>query len=129
MDGASKKVLVVGGEIQILHVVALKLGEGGYEVITSQDGLGALETAQIERPDVLITDYQIPGLSGLELCQRLRQLPATREIPVVMMMARGFDLEEPVMAEMGIQACLNKPFSCREILEVVDELIYSLAHD
>ena len=123
MDGSCKKVLVVGGEIQIIHVVALKLRAGGYEVITCQDGLGALEAAQIERPDVLIADYQLSGLSGLELCQRLRQLPATREIPVVMMTACGFELEESVMAEMGITACLNKPFRCCEMLEVVDELI------
>ena len=123
MDGASKKVLVVGGEIQITHVVALKLRAFGYEVITSQDGLEALETAQIERPDVVIADYQISRLSGLELCQRLRQLPATREIPVVVLVARGFDLEDSVMAEMGITACLSKPFSCREMLEVVDTLI------
>ena len=123
MEGLSKKVLLVGGEIQLLHVVALKLREGGYEVFTSQDGLGALETAQIERPDVLITDYQIPGLSGLELCQRLRHLPSTREIPVVMMMAGGIDLEETTLAEMGIEVCLKKPFSCREMLAAVDELI------
>ena len=127
MAGASKKVLVVGGEIQIIHVVAMKLRAFGYEVITSQDGLGALETAQVERPEVVIADYQISGLSGLELCQRLRQLPATREIPVVVMMSRGFDLEDSVMAEMGVTACLSKPFSCREMLEVVDELVSACA--
>ena len=127
MAGASKKVLVVGGEIQIIHVVAMKLRAFGYEVITSQDGLGALETAQVERPEVVIADYQISGLSGLELCQRLRQLPATREIPVVVMMSRGFDLEDSVMAEMGVTACLSKPFSCREMLEVVDALVSACA--
>ena len=83
----------------------------------------ALELAQVERPDLLITDYQMPFLSGLELCQRLKQLPATRQIPAIMLTARGFALEEPAMEAAGIKLCLHKPFSPREVLQMVDNLL------
>jgi CheY-like chemotaxis protein len=115
--------LVVDDEVHILHVVSLKLCNAGYEVITAQDGREALELAQTERPDVIITDFQMPFLSGLELCQRLKQIPSTREIPAVMLTARGFTLDESAMQATGIRVCLNKPFSPREVLRVVDEML------
>ena len=118
-----KIVLVVDDEVHILHVVSLKLRNAGYNVITAQDGREALEMAQVERPDLIITDYQMPFLSGLDLCQRLKQNPATREIPAVMLTARGFALEDSAMEEMGIKCCLHKPFSPREVLKVVDDML------
>ncbi|MCK4627459.1 MAG: response regulator, partial [Sedimentisphaerales bacterium] len=66
-----QKVLVIDDEVHILHVIALKLRNAGYSVITSQDGRDGLELAQVELPDLIITDYQMPYLSGLELCKRL----------------------------------------------------------
>ncbi len=120
-----KRILVVDDEVHILHVVSLKLRNAGYEVLTAQDGREALELAQTERPDVLITDFQMPFLSGLELCRRLRQMPATREIPAIMLTARGFALEEKAMSDNGIRICLHKPFSPRELLRLVDEMLAS----
>ncbi len=118
-----KRILVVDDEVHILHVVSLKLRNAGYEVLTAQDGREALELVQTECPDVLITDFQMPYLSGLELCRRLRQMPATREIPAIMLTARGFALEEKAMSDNGIRICLNKPFSPREVLRLVDEML------
>jgi CheY-like chemotaxis protein len=123
MLNQKKRILVVDDEVHILHVVSLKLCNAGYEVITAQDGREALELAQTERPDVIITDFQMPFLSGLELCQRLKQIPSTREIPAVMLTARGFTLDESAMQATGIRVCLNKPFSPREVLRVVDEML------
>ncbi len=118
-----KRILVVDDEVHILHVVSLKLRNAGYEVITAQDGREALELAQMERPDVIITDFQMPYLSGLELCQRLKRIPSTRDIPAILLTARGFTLDEKAMPATGIRVCLNKPFSPREVLRVVDELL------
>src|SRR5580692_265856 len=78
---AAKKILVADDESHILHVVSLKLRNAGFEVLTAADGQEALELAQSERPDLLITDYHMPQLSGLELCQKLKQDPATARIP------------------------------------------------
>jgi len=118
-----KKILVADDEVHILHVVSLKLRNGGYQVITAQDGREALELAQVEKPDLIITDYQMPFLSGLELCRQLKQIPATAQIPVIMLTARGFSLDNQVMAAAGILTCVNKPFSPREILLMVDDIL------
>ena len=122
INNAAKRVLVVDDEVQILHVVSSKLRNGGYEVLTAQDGCEALELAQVERPDLLITDYQMPSLSGLELCQRLKQLPATRQLPAILLTARGFSVCEDASRAAGIKKCLSKPFSSREMLRAVNDM-------
>jgi len=119
----SKKILVVDDEAHILHVVSMKLRNAGFEVITAVDGEEALELCASERPDLLITDFQMPFLSGLELCRRLRACEPTRDIPAIMLTARGFDLEPHDMADAGIAAVLAKPFSPREVLQRVNDLL------
>jgi len=119
------KVLVADDEIHILHVISLKLRNAGYEVLTAQDGREALDLAQMEIPDLIITDFQMPFLSGLELCQRLKQNPATRHIPAIMLTARGFALDPDEMTATGITTCINKPFGPRELLRIVNEKLSS----
>src|SRR5208282_1463309 len=99
---AGKKILVADDESHILHVVSLKLRNAGFEVLTAADGLEALELAQTERPDLLITDYHMPQLSGLELCQKLKHDPATARIPAIMLTARGYQLEPNDTQQSGI---------------------------
>ncbi len=84
----NKTILVADDESHILNVVSLKLTNAGFTVFTAVDGQEALELATAQRPDLLITDYHMPQLSGLELCQRLRQNPATAGIPTIMLTAR-----------------------------------------
>src|SRR3954454_3269549 len=90
---SSKTILVADDESHILHVVSLKLRNAGYRVVTARDGQEALEMAQQEKPDLLITDYHMPQLSGLELCQKLKQGTDTCRIPAIMLTARGYHLE------------------------------------
>ena len=118
-----KTILVADDESHILHVVSLKLRNAGFKVITAQDGAEALELAQQEKPDLLITDYHMPQLSGLELCQRLKQDPATSSIPAIMLTARGYHLEPADTAESGILRMLSKPFSPRHLLATVNEVL------
>lgn len=118
-----KKILIVDDEVHILHVLSLKLRMAGYEVIMARDGRDALEMAQVEQPDLIITDYQMPYLSGIELCQRLRQITTTKDIPAVLLTARGFSLDNDVMASAGLVRCLHKPFSPREVVKMVDDLL------
>jgi two-component system alkaline phosphatase synthesis response regulator PhoP len=119
----TKTILVADDEAHILHVVSMKLRNAGYEVITAVDGEEALELCVAERPDLLITDFQMPFLSGLELCRRLRTQTETKEIPAIMLTARGFDIEPSEMSAAGIRALLAKPFSPREVLQRVNELL------
>ena len=81
MAAEDKKILVADDETHILHVVSLKLRNAGFNVLTARDGQEALELAQSEHPDLIITDYHMPQLSGLELCQRLKQDPRTSASP------------------------------------------------
>jgi CheY-like chemotaxis protein len=119
----AKKILVADDEAHILHVVSMKLVNAGYAVITAVDGEEALELCTSERPDMIITDFQMPVMTGLEMCQKLRSQAETKDIPAVMLTARGFDIEPEVMAAAGIMAVLAKPFSPREVLEKVNQVL------
>lgn len=119
----ARKIVVADDEAHILHVVSMKLRNAGYEVVTAVDGEEALDLCATEGPDLLITDYQMPYLSGLELCKELRASPETRDIPALMLTARGFDIEPDEMREAGITAVFAKPFSPREILQHVNEIL------
>ena len=118
-----KTILVADDESHILSVVSLKLRNAGFRVLTAADGQEALDIALHERPDLLITDYHMPQLSGLELCQRLRQDPATRSMPAIMLTARGYHLEPHDTELSGIRKMMSKPFSPRQLLTTVNEVL------
>lgn len=119
----SKRIVVADDEAHILRVMSMKLTNAGYEVMTAVDGEEALELCEREKPDLLITDYQMPVMSGLELCKQLRSSEQTRNIPAIMLTARGFDIEASDMVAAGITAVLAKPFSPREVLAKVNDLL------
>ena len=119
----AKTILVADDESHILHVVSLKLRNAGFRVLTARDGQEALEIAQQEHPDLLITVYHMPQLSGLELCQRLKQDVRTSGIPAIMLTARGYHLEPQDTEQSGILRMLSKPFSPRHLLSTVTEVL------
>jgi len=120
---SEKTILVADDESHILNVVSLKLRNAGFRVLTANDGQEALDLAIQERPDLVITDYHMPHLSGLELCRRLRQLDQTSKIPSIMLTARGYHLDPRDTAESGILRMLSKPFSPRHLLATVNEVL------
>lgn len=119
----SIKIVIADDETHILNVVSMKLRNAGFEVLTAEDGEEALELCNSESPALLITDFQMPYMSGLELCKALRQNVQTRDIPAIILTARGFDMEPDEMMTAGISSVLAKPFSPREILQKVNELL------
>lgn len=122
---SQQTILVADDESHILSVVSLKLRNAGYRVLTASDGQEALDMALQDRPDLLITDYHMPLLSGLELCQRLRQADA--RIPAIMLTARGYNLEPSDTADSGILRMVSKPFSPRQLLATVQEVLREAA--
>lgn len=118
-------ILVVDDEAHIVHVVSLKLANAGYEVITAEDGEEALAIATERQPDLVVTDFQMPFMTGLELCVKLKEQAATRTMPALMLTARGFSLAADQMDQTNIAGVLSKPFSPREVLTRVQELIGS----
>lgn len=127
MSNETKMILVADDESHILHVVSLKLRNAGFTVVTASDGQEALDLAQAEPPHLLITDYHMPRLSGIELCRRLKQEAATSGIPAIMLTARGYNLEPGDTEQSGILRMLSKPFSPRQLLTTVNEVLESLA--
>lgn len=119
-----KKVLVVDDEIHIVQVVAIKLKNNGFEVLTAENGADAYNLALKEVPDVIVTDYQMPGMTGTELVEKLRGVSELEHIPVILLTARSFALEENVRQNLKITHCLSKPFSPREVLATVEEVLH-----
>jgi CheY-like chemotaxis protein len=121
---ADKKVLVVDDEIHIIHVVAIKLRNNGYEVISADNGAEGLKAALKEKPDIIVTDYQMPAMTGLELVEKLRQHEETRDTPVVMLTARSFAVPQEQQENLRISGCLSKPFSPKELLGNIEDILY-----
>jgi len=121
---AERKVLVVDDEIHIVYVVAIKLRNNGYEVITAGNGAEAFELVREEKPDIIVTDFQMPVMTGLELVEKIRQNEATKEIPVILLTARSFAIEDEQKQNLQISECLSKPFSPKELLRSIEDVLY-----
>lgn len=116
------KVLVADDEAFITNVVTRKLQNAGFEVIVAMDGQEAYERAMNERPDFLITDLQMPRMSGLELCARLTaELP--EPIPTILLTAKGFEIDRSKIGSLPILRVMTKPFSPRKLLTNVREAL------
>ena len=122
-----KKVLVVDDEIHIVHVVAIKLRNNGYEVISADNGAEAFELACDEKPDVIVTDFQMPVMTGLELVEKLRQCEQTKDTPVILLTARNFAISQQQQENLRISQCLSKPFSPKELLGNIEDILYHKA--
>lgn len=121
MDG--RTVLVADDEAHIIHVVQIKLRNGGFNVVTAMDGQEALDLATSVKPCLLITDLQMPLLSGLEVAASLRGNDATRDIPVILLTAKGFEVQDQATAGTNIKRVMTKPFSPRDLLVRVNEVL------
>jgi len=124
---AEKKVLVVDDEIHIVYVAAIKLRNNGYEVVTATNGAEAFELACAEKPDIIVTDFQMPVMTGLELVRELRQSEQTKDIPVILLTARSFAISKEQQEDLQISGCISKPFSPRELLENIEDILYQRA--
>jgi DNA-binding response OmpR family regulator len=119
----AKRILVVDDEAHILQVLSIKLRNAGYEAITAVDGEEAFEIACRDHPDLVITDFQMPYMTGLELCRALADHDATSRIPVVMLTARGYALDDDDLVIGNIKDVLSKPFSPRAIVQQVEAIL------
>jgi DNA-binding response OmpR family regulator len=109
-------ILVVEDEIDILQLVAHNLKSADFYVLTAQDGYEALSVAKNHLPQLIILDLMIPGLDGFEVCKELKRSPVTKDIPVLMLTARGEEVDRIVGLELGADDYVVKPFSPRELI-------------
>jgi DNA-binding response OmpR family regulator len=113
------RILAVDDEPHILKLVAFSLKAGGFEVIEANDGLSAIEIAQAEQPDLILLDVMMPVLDGFEACRRLKQDPATSEIPVVMLTAKTQLSEQKAGLDSGALGYICKPFTPKDLVAQV----------
>lgn len=116
-------VLLIDDEPHIPMVVGRKLTAAGFEVITASDGEEGLDAANESRPDLIITDLQMPYMSGAELAAALWADESLRHIPIVLLTARGYVLSDEERETTNIKRFLSKPFSVHEVLGIVEELL------
>jgi CheY-like chemotaxis protein len=121
---APRKVLVVDDEVHIVHVVAIKLRNNGYEPITAGNGEEAYELACKEKPDIIIADYMMPIMDGLELLAKLRANEQTKDIPFILLTARNFAIDDARQQQLAVSQCITKPFSPKELLRTIEDILY-----
>lgn len=109
-------ILVVDDEADIRNLLAHHLQREGLAVETAATGGEALEAARRSPPSLVILDLMLPEISGTEVCRRLRAMPETRDVPVIMLSARGEEIDRVVGFEVGADDYVTKPFSARELM-------------
>jgi len=112
-------IVLVDDEPHITHMVARKLMQCGYTVHTAMDGQQGLEMVLEIGPDLVVTDLQMPYMSGIELSTRLWESERTKDIPVIMLTARGFAIEEQIKGLGNVRTLLSKPFGTKALIELI----------
>jgi two-component system alkaline phosphatase synthesis response regulator PhoP len=120
---AKGRVLVVDDEIYIVHILDFSLGMEGYEVITALDGEQALEKARSEKPDLIVLDIMMPKLDGYETCKQLKADAGTKDIPVILLSAKGRNVDQKIGFEVGADDYITKPFSPRKLVERINAIL------
>src|SRR5512135_2496900 len=114
------KILLVEDAHDLANLIVRELEASGYQVLLATDGLMALRLHEKEQPDLLILDWMLPQLDGLEVLRRIRR---TSAVPVLMLTARGEETDRVVGLEVGADEYLTKPFSMREMIARVHALL------
>jgi len=118
-----KTVLLADDEVNLRTLVRTTLDDPAYRILEAADGVAALELACKEIPDLVVLDWMMPGMSGVEVASALRQDPATAHIPIIMLTARGQEKDKEQERVLHLAAYLVKPFSPLELLEKVQKIL------
>jgi DNA-binding response OmpR family regulator len=120
---ARTKVLVIDDEEYIQHILHFSFGAEGYEVLTASDGEEGVNKARSEKPDVIVMDIMMPKMDGYEACKKLKADPQTKDIPVILLTAKGRDTDRKLGSEAGADDYVVKPFSPGRLIERVEGIV------
>lgn len=118
-----KKIMVVDDEPYIARVIKFKLEQEGYIVISANDGITGLNKIREEKPDLVLLDVMMPGMTGYEVCQKIKGDAELAGIPVVILTAKGQERDREQGFSMGASDYITKPFSPNRLLELVKSII------
>lgn len=116
-------ILVVDDEVGALTLIGIMLERGGFEVLKARDAYAALEVLETNTPDLLILDVMMPGMNGIELCRRIREMPKMTGVPVVMLSARGDPASVDAGLEAGADDYLQKPILHHDLLTKIRKML------
>jgi two-component system alkaline phosphatase synthesis response regulator PhoP len=117
------RILVVDDEIYIVHILDFSLGMEGYEVITALDGEEALKKASETKPDLIVLDIMMPKMDGYETCKALKADEATKDIPVILLSAKGRNVDMQTGYDVGADEYITKPFSPRKLVDRINTML------
>ncbi len=118
-----KRILVVDDEIYIVHILEFTLTMEGYEVLTAADGEEALRRVEQDRPDLVVLDIMMPKLDGYEVLRHIRGDEEFKQLPVILLSAKGRPIDREMGLEVGADDYIVKPFSPRRLLEKIQDLL------
>ncbi len=119
MSSEMRTVLIADDEDALRALVRVTLDTGRFTILEARDGVEALALAREHKPDLVFLDWAMPGLSGLEVCRRLRADAITKNLTVVMLTARAQEFDRAAAMEVGVDAYITKPFSPLRLLDAV----------
>jgi len=119
----ARRILIADDEPDIVTSLEFLMRGGNYEVRVALNGEEALRLAESFRPDVVLLDVMMPQRSGFEVCQKIRENPALRDVKIVMLTAKGRDAEKDRGLNLGANAYVTKPFSTKELMNTVRGLL------
>lgn len=117
------KILIVDDEPNILMSLEFLLNQAGFAVRTASDGQAALDAVAEDRPDVVLLDVMMPLKNGFEVCQAIRRDPDCTDVKIVMLTAKGRDVDQEKGLAMGADDYITKPFSTREVVAKIKALV------
>ncbi len=120
---AKSKILIVEDDPDILELLHFNLEKEGYQTFRTENGEQAVLLAQKHTPDLILLDLLLPGMDGLEVCRRLKRDPALQHIPIIMVTAKGEEMDRVVGLELGADDYIVKPFSIRELILRIHKLL------
>ena len=119
----SDTILAVDDEVHILELISFNLKAAGYHVVTALTGEEALKRCEVERPSLVLLDIMLPGIDGLEVCRRLKGDRMTSNIPIIMLTARGDEVDKILGLELGADDYIIKPFDSKELVARVKAVL------
>ena len=119
----SKKILIVEDDPSLLKLQSIVLFNGGYEVEATMSGDTAVQLVSEKTPDLVLLDVQLPGINGFQVCQRIRENPKTKDIPIVFLTAKNSDEDIRYGKEIGGNDYITKPYNSRSVMSTIHKLL------
>ena len=121
------KILIVDDERSIVEAVKYNLEKAGFRTVVAHDGARALELARKELPDLILLDWMLPEIDGLEVCRLLKRDEKTKQVPIVMLTVKAEETDKVLGLEMGADDYVTKPFSPRELVARIKAILRRIA--